>query len=156
MKSQENQKKYKYMKAALKEAQKAFDKNEVPVGAVVVYQDKIIARAHNLRESKQQFHSHAEFLAMMKASKKIGSWRLEDCDIYVTLEPCPMCAGAMIQSRVRKVYYGATDPKAGVTDSLTNLFDIKFNHHVECEGNVLSKESETLLKTFFKSLRNNK
>ena len=156
MKSQENQKKYKYMRAALKEAQKAFDKNEVPVGAVVVYQDKIIARAHNLRESKQQFHSHAEFFAMMKASKKIGSWRLEDCDIYVTLEPCPMCAGAMIQSRVRKVYYGASDPKAGVTDSLANLFDIKFNHHVECEGNVLSKESETLLKTFFKSLRNNK
>jgi tRNA(adenine34) deaminase len=142
------------MKAALKEAQKAFDKNEVPVGAVVVYEDKIIARAHNLRESNQHFHSHAEFLAMMKASKKIGSWRLEDCDVYVTLEPCPMCAGAMIQSRIRKVYYGAKDPKAGATDSLTNLFDVKFNHHVLSEGNILGSESELLLKKFFKKLRN--
>jgi len=154
MKSQENQKKYKYMKAALREAEKAYQKGEVPVGAVVVYEDKIIARAHNLREDKQQFHSHAEFLAMMKASKKIGSWRLEDCDVYVTLEPCPMCAGAMIQSRIRKVYYGASDPKAGVTDSLTKLFDIKFNHHVESEGHIMAEENEKLLKTFFQSLRN--
>jgi len=154
MKSLENQKKYKYMKAALKEAQKAFDKNEVPVGAVIVYDDKIIARAHNLRETNQHVHSHAEFLAMMKAAKKMGTWRLEDCDVYVTLEPCPMCAGAMIQSRIRKVYYGAKDSKSGVTDSLTNLFDIKFNHHVLSEGNVLSSESEFLLKSFFKKLRN--
>ncbi|QWB96039.1 nucleoside deaminase [Mycoplasmatota bacterium] len=154
MKSLENPKKYKYMKAALKEAQKAFDKNEVPVGAVVVYEDKIIARAHNLRETNQHFHSHAEFLAMMKAAKKMGTWRLEDCDVYVTLEPCPMCAGAMIQSRIRKVYYGAKDPKSGVTDSLTNLFDVKFNHQVLSEGNVLSSESELLLKSFFKKLRN--
>ncbi len=153
MKSQENQKKYKYMRAALKEAQKAFDKNEVPVGAVVVYRDKIIARAHNLRESKQQFYAHAEFLAMQKTAKKIGSWRLEDCEVYVTLEPCPMCAGAMIQSRVRKVYYGTTDPKSGSTDSLTQLFDLKFNHHVICEGDILAEESSALLKTFFKTLR---
>lgn len=91
---------------------------------------------------------------MMKAAKKLGTWRLEDCDVYVTLEPCPMCAGAMIQSRVRKVYYGASDPKAGSTDSLTKLFDIKFNHHVESEGHILADESEQLLKTFFKQLRN--
>ncbi len=152
-KSQENLKKYKYMKVALKEAQKAFNKNEVPVGAVVVYRDRIIARAHNLRESKQQFHAHAEFLAMQKAAKKIGSWRLEDCEVYVTLEPCPMCAGAMIQSRVKKVYYGAVDPKSGSIHSLTQLFDIKFNHHIECEGNILADESQELLKTFFKTLR---
>jgi len=153
-KSLENQKKFKYMKEALKEAQKAFDKREVPVGAVVVYKDQIIARAHNLRESNQHFHSHAEFLAMMEASKKIGSWRLEDCDVYVTLEPCPMCAGAMIQSRIRKVYYAAKDPKAGATESLIQLFDIKFNHHVACEGGILENESKVLLKTFFKTLRN--
>src|SRR5690606_37320746 len=116
MKSQENLQSYKFMKAALKEAAKAYQKMEVPVGAVVVHEGKIIARAHNLRESKQQFHAHAEFLAMLKASKKIGSWRLEDCEVYVTMEPCPMCAGAMIQSRIKHVYYGAKDPKAGVVN----------------------------------------
>ena len=99
------------MKAALKEAHKAELIDEVPVGAVVVYKDQIIARAHNKREHTQAFHAHAEFLAMMKAAKKIGSWRLEECDVYVTMEPCPMCAGAMIQSRVRSVYYGVKDTK---------------------------------------------
>lgn len=153
-KSLENQKKYKFMQEALKEAQKAFDKNEVPVGAVVVYKDEIIARAHNLREQNQHFHSHAEFLAMMEASEKLNTWRLEDCDVYVTLEPCPMCAGAMIQSRIRKVYYATSDPKAGAADSLTNLFDVKFNHHVVSEGGILAEESRKLLKTFFKTLRN--
>ncbi|MFA6801000.1 MAG: nucleoside deaminase [Acholeplasmataceae bacterium] len=144
------------MKAALIEAQKAFKKDEVPVGAVVVYRDKIIARAHNLRESQQQFHGHAEFLAMMKAAKKIGSWRLEDCDVYVTLEPCSMCAGAMVQARIRKVYYGAKDSKSGAIDSIFNMFDIKFNHHVESEGCILEEESELLLKSFFKTLRTKK
>ena len=153
MKSLENQKKYKYMKAALREAKKAADKNEVPVGAVVVYQDKIIARAHNLRESKQIVHGHAEFLAIMKAAKKIGSWRLEDCEIYVTMEPCPMCAGAMIQARIKKVYYGSKDYKSGVSDSIINLFDLPFNHRVETEGLVMHLESEKLLKDFFKKLR---
>ena len=153
MKSQENPKKYKYMQAALKEAQKADGKDEVPVGAVVVYQDKIIARAHNLRESKQLIHGHAEFLAMIKAAKKLGSWRLEDCDIYVTMEPCPMCAGAMIQSRINKVYYGVKDQKAGVASSICNLFDLPFNHKVKSEGLLMYKESEKLLKTFFKKLR---
>lgn len=154
MKSQENLKKYKFMKAALKEAEKAALINEVPVGAVVVYDDKIIAKAHNLRESKQIIHGHAEFLAMMKAAKKIGSWRLEDCDIYVTMEPCPMCAGAMIQARVRKVFYGVKDYKSGVANSICQLFDLPFNHRVETEGLLMNEESEILLKTFFKKLRN--
>ncbi|AUD64319.1 tRNA-specific adenosine deaminase [Tenericutes bacterium MZ-XQ] len=153
MKSQENQKKYKFMKAALKEAQKAADKEEVPVGAVVVYQDKIIARAHNMRENKQIFHGHAEFLAMMKAQKKMKSWRLEDCEIYVTMEPCPMCAGAMIQSRIKKVYYGVADKKSGVATSICHLFDLPFNHKVETEGLIMHKESEKILKSFFQKLR---
>ena len=153
MKSQENQKKYKYMAAALIEAKKAESMNEVPVGAVVVYQDKIISRAYNIRESKQLIHGHAEFLAMIKAAKKLGTWRLEDCEIYVTMEPCPMCAGAMIQSRIKKVYYGVEDSKSGVATSLCSLFDLPFNHKVESEGLLMDLESEKLLKEFFKKLR---
>jgi tRNA(adenine34) deaminase len=153
-KSQENLKKYKYMAAALKQAEKAALQNEVPVGAVVVYQDKIIARAYNKREQNQEIHAHAEFLAMMKAAKKIGSWRLEDCDIYVTMEPCPMCAGAMIQSRVRNLFYGAKDPKAGVAESLTHLFELPFNHNVHVESGMMAEESQKILKSFFKTLRN--
>jgi len=141
------------MRAALREAKKADLIDEVPVGAVVVYNDQIIARAHNKREKDQTFHSHAEFLAMMKASKKIGSWRLEDCDVYVTMEPCPMCAGAMIQSRVRSVYYGVHDTKAGVAESIINLFDLPFNHKVHVESGILAEESQKMLKTFFKKLR---
>ncbi|PKK93951.1 MAG: tRNA-specific adenosine deaminase [Tenericutes bacterium HGW-Tenericutes-6] len=153
MKSQENQQKFKFMRAALSEAKKAYAKDEVPVGAVVVCQGNIIARAHNLRESKQHFHAHAEFLAMMKAAKKIGTWRLEDCDVYVTMEPCPMCAGAMIQSRIRHVYYGAKDPKSGVVDSMMQIFQNPFNHKVEATSELMAKESEILLKSFFKKLR---
>jgi tRNA(adenine34) deaminase len=141
------------MSIALKEAKKAFLKDEVPVGAVVVYQDKIIARAYNKREKNQQFHAHAEFLAMMKAAKKLGSWRLEDCDIYVTMEPCPMCAGAMIQSRIRSLYYGVSDPKAGVINSLTDLFALPFNHKIHVESGLLENQSQELLKSFFKKLR---
>ena len=153
MKSQENLKKYKFMKAALKEAEKAAAIDEVPVGAVVVYQDKIIARAHNLREQKQSFHAHAEFLAMMKAAKKIGSWRLEDCDVYVTMEPCPMCAGAMIQSRIRNLYYGTSDPKAGGIESVVRLLDIPFNHHIDVESGIMATESKEIIQSFFKKLR---
>jgi len=152
-KSQENQLKIKFMKAALKEAYKAELINEVPVGAVIVYDGKIIARAHNTREKDQTFYAHAEFLAMMKAAKKIGSWRLEDCDVYVTMEPCPMCAGAMIQSRVRSVYYGVKDTKSGVAESITNIFELPFNHHVHFESGILAEESQKLLKDFFKKLR---
>jgi tRNA(adenine34) deaminase len=152
-KSQENQQKFKYMKAALKQAEKAALQNEVPVGAVIVYKDKIIARAYNKREQNQEIHAHAEFLAMMKAAKKIGSWRLEDCDIYVTMEPCPMCAGAMIQSRVRSLYYGAKDPKAGVAESMTRLFELPFNHKIKVESGIMAEESQKILKIFFKKLR---
>ena len=153
MKSQESQKKSKFMISALKEAKKAELENEVPVGAVVVYQNKIIARAHNKREQTQSFHAHAEFLAMMKASKKIGSWRLEDCDVYVTMEPCQMCAGAMIQSRIKNLYYGAADPKAGAVGSVLNLLDIPFNHQIHVTSGIMAEESQNLLKSFFKKLR---
>src|SRR3989339_483168 len=152
-KSQENQKKYKYMKVALKQAEKAALQNEVPVGAVVVYQDKIIARAYNKREQNQEVHAHAEFLAMMKAAKKIGSWRLEDCDVYVTMEPCQMCAGAMIQSRIKNLYYGAKDPKAGAVGSVLNLMEIPFNHQINVVSGMMAEESQELLKSFFKKLR---
>lgn len=152
MKSQESQKN-KFMKSALREAEKAFIKDEVPVGAVVVYQNMIIARAHNLREKNQSFHAHAEFLAMMKATKKIGSWRLEDCDVYVTMEPCPMCAGAMIQARIKHLYYGTKDPKAGGVDSVVQLLEVPFNHHIEVESGIMAEESQKIVKDFFKKLR---
>lgn len=143
-----------YMKYAIKEALKAKKKNEVPIGAVVVCNGEIISKAHNLREKTQDATTHAEILAIKKACKKIGSWRLENCDIYVTLEPCPMCAGAILQSRIRKVYFGCYDPKAGAAGSLINILENDyFNHHTECEGNILKDECSTLLKDFFKELR---
>lgn len=142
------------MQAALLEAKKAEKIFEVPVGAVVVYQDKIIARAHNMREKKQAIEAHAEFLAMIKAAKKLGTWRLEDCDIYVTMEPCPMCAGAMIQSRIRNLYYATKDPKSGVADSMMKIFDLPFNHKVNVESGILADESKKMLQDFFKKLRN--
>lgn len=145
-----------FMREALKEAKKAYLKGEVPVGAVVVYEDKIIARAHNLRESKQDFTNHAELSAMQKASKKIGSWRLEKCTVYVTLEPCSMCAGAMIQSRVEKVYYGAKDHKAGAVESVVKLLDNRFNHQIHYQGGILEEECAAILKDFFKKLREQK
>jgi tRNA(adenine34) deaminase len=154
MKSQENQlSSAKFMKAALLEAKKAYMKDEVPVGAVVVHDGKIIARAHNLREEKQSFHAHAEFLAMLKATRKIGSWRLEDCDVYVTLEPCPMCAGAMIQARIKNLYYAAQDPKAGGVQSVVQLLDIPFNHQIHVESGLMEDESKALIQSFFKKLR---
>jgi tRNA(adenine34) deaminase len=154
MKSQENQQSsVKFMKAALLEAKKAYMKDEVPVGAVVVHDGKIIARAHNLREEKQSFHAHAEFLAMLKATRKIGSWRLEDCDVYVTLEPCPMCAGAMIQARIKNLYYAAQDPKAGGVQSVVQLLDIPFNHQIHVESGLMEDESKALIQSFFKKLR---
>ena len=142
-----------FMEAALKEAKKAFLKDEVPVGAVVVLDGKIIARAHNLRESKQSIHGHAEFIAMEKAAKKIGSWRLENADLYVTLEPCPMCAGAMIQARINNLYYGTKDPKTGAVESVIKLLDNPFNHQIQYESGLLKEEASQLLKTFFKQKR---
>ena len=144
----------KYMKLALREAQKAYDKKEIPVGAVIVKDDKVIARAHNLKEIKNDTTKHAEILAIQKASKKLGCWRLEDCEMYVTLEPCSMCAGALIQSRIKKVYIGTMDYKTGACGSVLNLLsDYKFNHTVEVETGVLAEECEKILKDFFKELR---
>ena len=141
------------MKEALKEAKKAYLKEEVPVGAVVVYNDKIIARGHNVREIKESVLGHAELVAISKASKKIGSWKLEDCDIYVTLEPCPMCSGAIIQSRIKNLYFGAYDPKGGAAGSVLNLYDYKFNHKVNVVGGIMEEECSTIIKEFFKELR---
>ncbi len=146
----------KYMKEALKEAKKALKKDEVPIGCVIVYQDQIIARAHNLRESKQQSIAHAEILAIQKACKKIGSWRLEDCTLFVTLEPCPMCAGAILQSRIKNVVYGACDFKGGSIESNFEMYKIKgFNHYPNTIGGIMKEECAQLLKDFFKSKRKN-
>ena len=145
------------MRAALREAQKAYDKKEIPVGAVIVKDDKIISRAYNLKELKNDTTKHAEILAIQKASKKLGSWRLEDCEMYVTLEPCSMCAGALIQSRIKKLYIGTMDYKTGACGSVLNLLsDYKFNHTVEVETGVLAEQCEKILKDFFKKLRADK
>ncbi len=145
----------KFMKEALKEAKKAYKKLEVPVGAVIVKDGKIIARAHNLKETKFDTTKHAEILAIQKASKKLNSWRLIDCEMYVTLEPCSMCAGALINSRIKKVYIGASDEKTGAVGSVYNLLeDYTFNHKVEYEKGILQDECQKTLKDFFKELRN--
>lgn len=144
----------KFMKEALKEAEKAYNKEEVPIGAVIVKDNKIIARAHNLRESKKQACAHAEILVIEKACKKLDAWRLENCDLYVTLEPCVMCAGAIINSRIRKLYIGAMDEKGGAVGSKINLLeDIKLNHVVEVEYGICKEECSKILKDFFKELR---
>lgn len=143
-----------FMKEALKEAKKAYDKEEIPVGAIIVKNNKIIARAYNKKEEKMDTTKHAEILAIQKASKKLKSWRLTDCDMYVTLEPCSMCAGALIQSRIRKVFIGTMDPKTGACGSVLNLLeDYKFNHKVQIESGIMEKECESILKEFFKYLR---
>lgn len=147
----------KFMLEAIKEAKKAESKKESPVGAVVVYDGKIIARAHNLRETKQNTISHAELLAIQKANNRVGSWRLEDCDLYVTLEPCPMCAGAIIQSRIKKLYFGAYDKKAGAAGSKCNLFEEGlFNHNVDVFGGIMEETCSNMLSDFFKRLREEK
>ena len=146
--------KEKFMKEALKEAQKAYDKEEVPIGAVIVKNDKIIARAHNLRETKKKAIAHAEILAIEKACKKLDAWRLEDCDLYVTLEPCVMCAGAIINARIKNLYIGTMDEKGGAVGSKINLLkDIKLNHDVEVKSGILKEECSKILKDFFKELR---
>lgn len=151
---EEDKLKIKYMKEALKEARKAYDKEEIPVGAIIIKDNKIIARAHNIKEEKNDTTKHAEILAIQKASKKLGSWRLTDCEMYVTLEPCSMCAGALIQSRIKKVYIGTMDTKTGACGSVLNLLkDFPFNHKVEIETGVMQKECENILKDFFKMLR---
>ena len=142
------------MKVALKEAQKAYNKLEVPVGCVIVKDGKIIAKAHNLKETKTDTTKHAEIIAIQKASKKLESWRLLDCEMYVTLEPCSMCAGAIINSRIKKVYIGTLDEKTGAAGSVLNLFeDYAFNHKVEVETGVMQLECKKMLQDFFKMLR---
>ena len=127
-----------FMKEALKEAKKAFNKEEIPIGVVIVKDNKIISRAHNLKESKKDTTKHAEILAIQKASKKINSWRLTDCEMYVTLEPCTMCAGAIIQARLGKLYIGTMDYKTGACGSVLNVLeDYPFNHKVKYETGIL-------------------
>lgn len=143
-----------YMEQALKEAEKAYKKLEVPVGAVIVKDGKIIAKGHNQKETKTDTTKHAEIIAIQKASKKLKSWRLTDCEMYVTLEPCTMCAGAIINSRIKKIYIGAMDEKTGVAGSVLNIFeDYTFNHKVEIEKGIKKEECENILKQFFKELR---
>lgn len=147
----------KFMKEALKEAKKACNKLEVPVGAVIVKNGEVIARAHNQKETKLDTTKHAEILAIQKASKKLNSWRLIDCEMYVTLEPCSMCAGAIINSRIKKVYIGASDEKTGAVGSVLNLFtDYKFNHKVLYEKGILENNCKDILQDFFKELRKSK
>ncbi len=145
-----------FMKAALKEAQKASLEGEVPIGCVIVKDDKIIARGRNAREKMKNALLHAEVVAIDKACKKLGGWRLWECEMYVTLEPCPMCTGAIINSRIRKVVIGAPDPKAGAMGSVIDLTSFPFNHKPEIVSGILSEESQTLLKQFFQSLRKQK
>ncbi len=143
-----------FMREALREAQKAYDKEEVPIGAVVVLNGEIIGRGHNLREKEQDATLHAEIKAIRQANQVLGSWRLEDCELFVTLEPCPMCSGAMILSRLKKVTFGTFDPKAGTAGTFMNLLqDERFNHQVEVEHGVLEEECQQILKEFFKKLR---
>ena len=146
----------KYMRLALKEAKKAYKRGETPIGAVIVYNDEVIAKAYNLRESKQSVLAHAETLVIEKACKKLGSWRLEDCDIYITLEPCVMCTGAIIQARIKNVYYGAKNKRYGCHESAINLFDVEFIHKVNVVGGLLEEECSLFISSFFKELRNRK
>ena len=142
------------MKEAIRQAQKARVLEEVPIGCVIVSDGKIIARGYNRRNTDKNTLSHAELNAIRKASKKLGDWRLEECTLYVTLEPCSMCAGALINSRIKKVYIGASDEKTGAVGSVLNLLDdYTFNHKVEYEKGILQDECEELLKDFFKNLR---
>ena len=144
----------RYMKEAMKQAKKALKAGDVPIGCVIVYEDKIIARGYNKRNAKKTTLAHAELLAMAKASKVIGDWRLEDCTMYVTLEPCQMCAGAIVQARIPKVVIGTMNPKAGCAGSVLNLLQIEqFNHQVEVIYDVLKEECSTMLSDFFRSLR---
>lgn len=147
----------KYMKLAIKEAMKARDIDEVPIGAIIVKDDKVIARAHNLREKKQQATAHAEILAIEKACKKLGTWRLEDCILYVTLEPCAMCTGATILSRIKHVVFGAKDPKGGCIESCIEMYKQQgFNHYPTYESGILEEECSKILSDFFKEKRKQK
>ena len=144
---------YELMGAALEEAAQAAALGEVPVGAVVARNGEIIAAAHNTRETEKNALHHAELLAIDAACKKLGGWRLWQCELFVTLEPCPMCSGGIINSRIRRVVYGAADTKAGCCGSVTDLFALPYNHRPACEGGVLEEECAQLLRDFFRALR---
>lgn len=146
--------KEKFMREAIRQAQKAEKIDEVPIGCVIVYENKIIARGYNRRNIDKNTLAHAELSAIKKASKKLGDWRLEGCTMYVTLEPCQMCAGAIVQARIDKVVIGSMNPKAGCAGSVLNLLQISaFNHQVELETGVLEAECSSMLSNFFKNLR---
>lgn len=147
----------KYMRAALREAKKAYALGEVPIGCVLVADGKIIARGYNRRKTDHNTLSHAELNAIRKAGKKTGDWRLEQCTMYVTLEPCQMCAGAIVQARIPKVYIGTMNPKAGCAGSLLNLLQFPaFNHQADIESGILQEECAALLSGFFKEMRQKK
>ena len=144
----------KYMKQAIKLAKKAWKMEEVPIGCVIVHEGKIIGRGYNRRTTDKNPLAHAELIAIKKASKKMGDWRLEDCTLYVTLEPCQMCSGAIVQARVKKVVVGCMNPKAGCAGSILNLLQVdRFNHQVELETGILEEECSEMMKSFFRELR---
>lgn len=144
----------KFMKAAIREAKKAYAIEEVPIGCVIVREGKVIARGYNRRNTDKNTLAHAELSAIKKASRKCGDWRLEDCTMYITLEPCQMCAGAIVQSRMKKVVIGAMNPKAGCAGSVLNLLQMaEFNHQVEIQKGVLEEECSAMLSNFFRELR---
>lgn len=150
----EEQQKEFFMKEALLEAKKAYELGEVPIGAVVVHEGKIIGRGHNLREQKQDATLHAEIQAIRMANKELNNWRLEDCELFVTVEPCPMCAGAIVLSRIKKVTYGIPDEKAGAAGTLMNILnDERLNHRSLVEGDVLADECRNIIQRFFIELR---
>src|SRR5699024_1169265 len=143
-----------YMQAAIEQAEIARSIGEVPIGAILIYKNEVIAAGFNKRETNQTTLSHAELIAIQKANDAMGSWRLEECELYVTLEPCPMCAGAIVQSRIKRVVYGASDPKAGCAGTLMNLLNEScFNHQVIVTKGVLEEQCGSLLTNFFKDLR---
>jgi len=142
------------MKLALAEAKRAFDKDEVPIGAVICLNGEVIAKAHNLKEEMQLATAHAEILCIEEASKVLNTWHLDDCEMYVTIEPCAMCAGAIVNSRIKKVYYGAPEKKFGAHRSIVNVLENKaFNHFVEVESGIYAEEATMLMQEFFKKLR---
>ena len=143
----------KYIKLALKEAQKALNKDEVPIGCVIVKDDKVISRGHNLRETKNSVIKHAEIVAIEKACKKLNSWRLVDCEIYVTLEPCAMCAGAIYQARIKRVIFGADDLKGGALGGNFDLYKEKLNHYPEVIKGILKEECSSIISNYFKNKR---
>lgn len=147
----------KFMKEAVKQAKKAWKIGEVPIGCVIVYEGKIIGRGYNRRTTDKNPLAHAEILAIKRASKKMEDWRLEDCTLYVTLEPCQMCSGAIVQARVKRVVVGCMNPKAGCAGSILNLLQVeRFNHQVELETGVLEEECSVMMKEFFRELREKK